>query len=239
MSLGVLCILRYIWTARLPRMTIVGELLDSCWAGPSDGLKIVLLPPSLCDRDRERRATSIDRSTPTSAAARRLRGLASALLPDYNSPSRTEKQTNKQTEKHSETKHIPAPTRVFFFFLLLLLTRVSHHRVRCMVAPRGELNKLCTRLWRPVTLGKLLIPSLLMSSPPRIERRICLRLDRWDGEQGAWLTFLPHPRAQHSPFWFSHLCATRGSKKSFVDFLCLSARPPVLGCSRARRRRKQ
>lgn len=75
-----------------------------------------LAPFTLRQRQRQRRETSIDRSTPTSAAARRLRGLASALLPDYNSPSRTEKQTSKQTEKHSETKHIPAPTRVFFFF---------------------------------------------------------------------------------------------------------------------------
>lgn len=56
-------------------------------------------------------------------------------------------QKNKQTSKpRNIQKHNTSLHRQVLFFFFLLLTRVSHHRARCMVAPRGERNKLCTRL---------------------------------------------------------------------------------------------
>lgn len=119
--------------------------------------------------------------------------------------------------------------------MLLLLTHayitVSHTTQGDGGAQKGERNKLRTCLPRPVALCKLLTLSLLMSSPPRIERRICPRTDR-----GGWAWCMTHvparPHAQHviPPLIFTPVrcwCAP------ILHWFCS---PSTLGCIRARRK---
>lgn len=78
-----------------------------------------------------------------------------------------------------------------------------------------------------------------MSSPPRIERRVCLRLDRGTGSKVRdSRSCLTHAR-NSAPRGF-HTCAPQGeARRSLLIFLRPSVRPPALGCSRAGRRRSQ
>lgn len=84
----------------------------------------------------------------------------------------------RKSEHHSRTECCRCcinKTSSCSHWLLLTSQWVIPHRA--MVVYKGERSKLCTCLRRPVTLCKLLILSLLMCSPPRIEQHICLHID--------------------------------------------------------------
>lgn len=106
--------------ATVPALTIVGELLDSCSAGPLR---------------RPRKSLSCNTFTlTTSLQSIPLRHLPSLpdseashlrLLPDYYSPSQVrEKKKNKQSEKQPETHH----DEFFFFFFLIDSSESSRRR---------------------------------------------------------------------------------------------------------------
>lgn len=99
--------------------------------------------------------------------------------------------------------------------LLLTSQWVIPHRA--MVVYKGESSKLCTCLRRPVTLCKLLILSLLMCSPLRIEQHICLRID-----SACWAECLiSHCAFANPQRQYSLLIATPAgywSRPIFIDF---------------------
>lgn len=86
---------------------------------------------------------------------------------------------------------------------------------KAMVVYKGECIKLCACLRRPVTLCKLLILLLLMSSTLRIEQDICPHID---GEHSALVS---HHVFAHSHKQYSLLISTPvrcWSVPIFIDF---------------------